>query len=122
MLSAAAFLFSQLAGASSPIVREGSLSLSRKTEPSLTVGLLPRESIPGASALEHKPGVSFFVALFPDGDDLFDGDVASFATVVLQMQDAAFHFRYFAAQAGSSATEDVDPSARECFQKFFHLR
>jgi hypothetical protein len=59
--------------------------------------------------------MSFFLELFPDGYDLFDSDVAGLAIVVLQMEHAAVHSGYYAAHAGSGATKDVDPSARERF-------
>ena len=32
---------------------------------------------------EHKPGMAFFVPLFPDGDNFIDGDVANLIFVVL---------------------------------------
>src|SRR5437762_2966155 len=34
-------------------------------------------------ALEHKTRMAFFVPLFPDGDNLIDGDVANLILVVL---------------------------------------
>ena len=51
------------------------------------------------------------VVLFPDGNNLFNGDVASLAVLVLQMQHAAVNLDYFATHAGSSAAKDVDPPA-----------
>jgi hypothetical protein len=62
-----------------------------------------------------KPGMAFFVVLFPDGDDLFDSDVGGLAIVALQMQHAAVDSGYYAAHAGSGATKDVDPSVHERF-------
>ena len=63
--------------------------------------------------LWHEAGAVFVVACFPDHDDLVDRDVALFAVVVAQMQDAHFHLEHLAAQAGSGATVDINSLADE---------
>jgi len=52
--------------------------------------------------------MAFFVPLFPDGDNLIDGDVANLIFVVLQLQHAAFGCYYFTTQARRAITDNID--------------
>jgi hypothetical protein len=56
----------------------------------------------------HEAGAVFVVARFPDDDDLVDRDVARFAFVVTQMQDAHFHLEDFTTQARTGAAVDIN--------------
>ena len=58
--------------------------------------------------LWHEAGAVFVVARFPDNDDLVDGNIALFAIVVAQMQDAHFHLEDFTTQARSGAAVDIN--------------
>jgi hypothetical protein len=69
-------------------------------------------AVPGAVLtaliLEHKSGVTIFVFLFPHGYDLIDRYVASFALMILQLQNAATDANAFAPQAGRAGTDDIN--------------
>jgi hypothetical protein len=78
-------------------------------DPRLT-GVANQIHLPGRSklALAEESGVPFLIALFPNGDNLVDGNIALFAFVILQMQNAVFDFSHVAAQAGGGTTKDIN--------------
>ena len=58
--------------------------------------------------LWHEAGAVFVVACFPDDDDFVDGDIALFAVVIAQMQDAHFYLQNFTTEARSGAAENIN--------------
>ena len=58
--------------------------------------------------LWHEAGAVFVVARFPDDDDFVDGDIALFAVVIAQMQDAHLYLENFTTQARSGAAENIN--------------
>ena len=69
----------------------------------------------------HEAGAVFVVARFPDHDDLVYGDIAVFAVVVAQMQDARFYLENFTTQTRSGAAENINLLADQFRYKIFHL-
>ena len=59
-------------------------------------------------ALKDKTRVPLFLALFPNCDDLFNGDIANLIFIILKLQDAVFHVHHFASQSRSAGTDNVD--------------
>jgi hypothetical protein len=70
--------------------------------------------------LAYETRVSFLVSLLPDRDNLFDRYVADLVIVVFQMQHTICYFDGLASQAGSRATEHVNPLPNQCLEKIFH--
>jgi hypothetical protein len=62
----------------------------------------------GELTLEDKSGVSILIALFPDGDNLINGDVADIIVVVAKLKDFAIDLHDLSAKAGSAGAHHVD--------------
>lgn len=52
--------------------------------------------------------MAILVALFPNGRDLVDGDVADVSVVVLQMEHVTFDFDNLTAETRRASAEHVD--------------
>jgi len=52
--------------------------------------------------------MAILVALFPNGDDLIDRNIAVIVTVVPELQDAPFNLNYFTAKARCASAHHVN--------------
>jgi len=58
--------------------------------------------------LEYEAGMTILVALFPNGRDLVNGDVANVFVIVFQMKDATLDFDNLAAETRRAGAKHID--------------